>query len=224
MGDQVPDWLEVTSTAPTAARASAKMIVLGPKATPGHPDWPTLVAQSLKPGAMVFCLSSVPEANRREMEDLLRVEGLLPYDEGEHMPKFQGDRVAVAVAPLTRDLSLLNEQEQEMAAELQRTGSLTFRALGGSMRPVIRDGDWVRIEAVEPERNLNVGRVVLLLQPERCVVHPIRQKLHTGHGPVFLCRGLRVQEPDLPVLQEAILGVLAKTWTDLSATKTHEFK
>jgi len=214
VGDHLPEWLELIPDATTCQSSGAKIVVIDHDISALHEDWAMHVANLLRPGGMVFCSSGVSKGHLRDMEEGLRVQGLVPYNPREDALKRQGEQVAVASAPLAYDLSLLSQKEQQMVQELQQQGSLTFRAMGGSMRPAICDGDWVRIEPVSPNRNLSVGRIVFLLQPERCVVHPIRQKVHTGQGLVYLCRGLRVQEPDLPVLEEAILGVLADHWSD----------
>jgi len=179
----------------------------------------TEIARVLGPGGLVFTSGGLCGSTVSALCHDLNREGIIACANLPGVPAAQNGVRSIAVRPLSHDARLLDRKEQRMLEDLQSTGSLTFRALGGSMRPIIPDGNWVRIEAISSDRELSVGRMVYILQPDRCVLHPIKRKLQTGLGPAFLCQGLRVKQPDLPVFRDAVVGILAETWTNKVASR-----
>jgi len=95
----------------------------------------------------------------------------------------------------------------ELAEEVfARSGCLRFTAGGRSMHPLIKDGDTLTIEPVDPQR-LRVGDVAFYRPSDsRVVVHRVVGKLFQNGRLVFLIRGDASDGPCEVVPAERILG------------------
>ena len=95
----------------------------------------------------------------------------------------------------------------ELAEEVfARSGRLRFTAGGRSMHPLIRDGDILTIEPVDPQR-LRVGDVAFYRPSDsKVVVHRVVGKLSQNGRLVFLIRGDASDGPCEVVPAECILG------------------
>ena len=84
-----------------------------------------------------------------------------------------------------------------LSAELLRAGvAVRFRARGASMGPLLRDGDVLWVQPVEPG-SLRVGDVVLCSSaPGRVVVHRVVRKLAGSPEPRFVVQGDQLAWPD----------------------------
>jgi hypothetical protein len=116
-----------------------------------------------------------------------------------------------ATKPMDRQDCQIKGEEEALIHALEEHGRITFRARGGSMRPVIPDDSLVEVhsflEGVEPR----VGQIILVAQPERTVLHRLVDIIDTSRGRAFLCRGDRVQHYDRPVWRDAVLGIYSGT-------------
>jgi signal peptidase I len=80
---------------------------------------------------------------------------------------------------------------------------LRFRANGGSMSPLVRDGDVVLVRPVEPS-SVRVGDVVLCSShPGQIVVHRVVRKIDGPSGDLFTVQGDQVTQADgtIPAMQ-----------------------
>jgi signal peptidase I len=91
----------------------------------------------------------------------------------------------------------------ELSAQILRSGkTLRFRASGGSMSPLVRDGDIVLVAPVAPSA-LRVGDVVLCSSaPGRIVVHRVVRWTTGPDSYHFTVQGDQVARPD-GVMSEA---------------------
>lgn len=103
------------------------------------------------------------------------------------------------------------QQFGEMAAAFLASGvSLRFRAKGQSMRPLIRDGDILLAEPVDPHKARR-GAVLLFTNAQgRAVAHRVQRKRKASDGGAkFLMRGDQVEMNDGWVSEKDVLGVVS---------------
>ena len=78
---------------------------------------------------------------------------------------------------------------EEMWQEARTKGaSLSFRVVSGSMSPLIKAGDLVRIARIEPSR-IAIGDVVAVQEGQEVVVHRIIARRWSGEDLLFCHRG-----------------------------------
>jgi signal peptidase I len=97
----------------------------------------------------------------------------------------------------------------KLSAEVLRMGkSVRFHAHGTSMRPLLRDGDVLRVEPTAGRR-IKIGDVLLCqLSDEKLLVHRVIQRRQTDDGVQYLLKGDHVTEPDGWVSSNQVLGRL----------------
>ena len=84
--------------------------------------------------------------------------------------------------------------------------------LGGSMWPLLRDGDRVRV--VHGDRRPVPGDIVVFRSEERLVAHRVLRCLASPAGPTLLTQGDNTRGPDdQPVNQEDVLGRVTEAVT-----------
>lgn len=87
---------------------------------------------------------------------------------------------------------------------LAKGNKLRFRALGGSMLPLIRSGDIVH---VAPEDPYAVGDILLYERGSRWFVHRLIQRQSSlAQREILILRGDALPSADPPVPPEAVLG------------------
>lgn len=94
-----------------------------------------------------------------------------------------------------------------LAAEILASGrAIHFRARGVSMRPCIRDGDLLEIQAVQA-KDIRSGDILLINPVQRqLLVHRVtRTHSHKGQ-PRFLLQGDAVLQPDGWLTPDQVLG------------------
>lgn len=97
-----------------------------------------------------------------------------------------------------------------LAAELLGRGQpVEIVVGGGSMWPLLRHGDRVRIE---PNRPVIVGALAAVLRAGHLVVHRVARL----EGARVLLRGDHREQADLPVAREQVLGVVTRQWTQVT--------
>lgn len=98
----------------------------------------------------------------------------------------------------------------ELSVQILLAGrALRFRASGGSMSPLVRDGDVVLVRPVEPS-SVEVGDVVLCASPAgRVVVHRVVARLDSPAGPRFTVQGDQVVKPDGIIPAAQVYGRVA---------------
>jgi len=98
----------------------------------------------------------------------------------------------------------------DLSIGLLRAGAaVRFRARGASMSPLVRDGDVVLVQPVEP-RSLRAGDVVLCSShPGRVVVHRVIRRSIGREGCRFTVQGDRVGQPDGTISQAQVYGRVA---------------
>lgn len=110
-----------------------------------------------------------------------------------------------------RSLSLDSDGFADLCLDLLSVGkSVRFTARGGSMQPLVRDGN---VLLVEPVLNmpLRLGMVVLCFQkPDKVVVHRIITKKQVGKVVSFLIQGDHVPKPDGWFGNDEILGIVTE--------------
>lgn len=96
-----------------------------------------------------------------------------------------------------------------LSAEILKRGkSLRFTAHGSSMIPLVRDGDILLIDPVDPNF-LHAGDVVLCqLEPGRVVVHRVISVKRTRDGLDVLIQGDHSSKPDGKINQNQVYGKL----------------
>ncbi len=88
-----------------------------------------------------------------------------------------------AFAELSRDLLLAGR-------------SVRLRARGGSMSPLVRDGDLILVRPIDADV-VRVGDVVIVRdEPDRLVVHRVVRRHSGPGGPAFTVQGDQVVRPD----------------------------
>jgi hypothetical protein len=92
-----------------------------------------------------------------------------------------------------------------VARALRATGSVRFRALGGSMWPWVRPGDTLLIVSETPGR-LRVGEVVLVWRAGAFCAHRVVGTVRKAGQLSLVTQGDAFPEPDLPVLGDEVLG------------------
>ena len=80
---------------------------------------------------------------------------------------------------------VLGEMRQELC---EKGGALSFKIVSGSMAPVIREGDLVRVTRAEVSR-LRIGDIVAFRDGDRVVVHRIFGRSRLNGRLVFRQRG-----------------------------------
>ncbi len=95
---------------------------------------------------------------------------------------------------------------------LQRSGQLTFRALGSSMLPAIAAGDVLTFRTAAPG-DLVPGRIVLAQADNGLVAH----RLLSCGGSIFTTRGDSLRVADAALDMSRLLGVLAAHHRDGTA-------
>lgn len=99
-------------------------------------------------------------------------------------------------AALTTDL---------IAEAVHRSGSVRFRVLGSSMRPLIRSGDFIHVERARIPQ-LRVGEVAVFQRAGATFAHRvIGQSIQDGQT-VLITKGDAFAEPDQPVFAHELLG------------------
>jgi signal peptidase I len=88
-----------------------------------------------------------------------------------------------------------------------RIGFLRLRVSGVSMEPTITDGEVVRVRPVSAEQ-IRRGDVIVFHMEGRLVAHRVSRVLKSGSEGLFVTRGDAMQESDLPVSADQILGVV----------------
>ena len=93
---------------------------------------------------------------------------------------------------------------------LRRSGWVHFRAVGSSMIPAIWPGDILVVHSRRIEKT-TVGDVVLFTCYQGVVAHRVIEwhEAPCGSKPVLIAQGLTIPEPDPPVTEENLLGVVA---------------
>lgn len=104
----------------------------------------------------------------------------------------------------------MNESRQTAGAELiaeavREYGAAQFRAQGGSMRPLMRPGDVLRIRR-EPLGAIRFGEIAVFSRSGGIFAHRvIGARLQDGKR-VLITKGDAFAEPDAPVHEEELLG------------------
>jgi signal peptidase I len=95
----------------------------------------------------------------------------------------------------------------ELASEVLRAGkALRFEARGGSMQPLIRDGDVLLVEPVAASA-VKVGDMVLCTAgPGRVLVHRVIRVRTTGDGRRFTMQGDALPHPDGEIAEAQVYG------------------
>jgi len=111
-------------------------------------------------------------------------------------------------------MSIMLEDSVEfwsLAKSLLESGhALRFRARGGSMRPVIRHGDALTIQPVNPGE-IEVGEVVFYRHANgRVLVHRVTKRVEQGGVTRFLIQGDAFDQPDGLAQAEQILGKVVR--------------
>lgn len=88
-----------------------------------------------------------------------------------------------------------------------RAGFLRLRVSGASMEPTIADGEIVRVRPVNAEQ-IKRGDVIVFHEEGRLVAHRVSRVLKSSGETLFVTRGDAVQESDLPVSTDRVLGVI----------------
>jgi signal peptidase I len=106
---------------------------------------------------------------------------------------------AIMLAPLATasSISLTSADFTELSIAVLRAGkALRFQARGSSMSPLVRDGDFVLVQPVQPG-TLRFGDVVLCSSgPGRVVVHRVVGRTVRPDGISFIVQGDRATRPD----------------------------
>jgi hypothetical protein len=108
----------------------------------------------------------------------------------------EGERPATPRAAPTR-LPCTSAGFAELSAAILHSGvALRFRAQGGSMVPLVRDGDVVTVQPANPAQ-VRVGDLALCCTAaDRVVVHRVIRKEAGGEGFRFVVQGDAVSQPD----------------------------
>jgi signal peptidase I len=117
------------------------------------------------------------------------------------------------------ELDLTSEQFLEIGREiLQKNGTLTFRARGKSMRPFIRDGDFLMVESC-PIVSFRVGDVILFNPgKDHLLVHRIiKIKRSSTEEIELLVQGDALRYPDGWIRTGQVLGRVA--WLERNSKK-----
>lgn len=95
----------------------------------------------------------------------------------------------------------------ELASDLLRAGNaLRFRAHGGSMQPLIRDGDVLLVRPVD-SGTVQVGDVVLFHGgPGHVLVHRVIRVQVTRQGRWFTVQGDALSQPDGDIPESHVFG------------------
>lgn len=95
----------------------------------------------------------------------------------------------------------------ELSAAILGAGSgLRFRAHGDSMAPLLRDGDMLRVDPVEPG-SVRVGDVILCCgEPGRILVHRVVRRMAGPDGYLFEIQGDGAARPDGAIPAERVYG------------------
>ncbi len=84
------------------------------------------------------------------------------------------------------ELQLVIKEMRREACE--KGGSLSFTIVSGSMSPVIREGDVVKVTKVEPSR-IRIGDIVAFYDGDRVVVHRVFGRSRVNDRLIFSQRG-----------------------------------
>jgi signal peptidase I len=86
----------------------------------------------------------------------------------------------------------------------QAEGDHSLPVVGGSMLPLLQEGDWVR---VIPAQAAQVGQIVVFQQSGGLLIHRvIHVKVDQNGNKVLFTKGDRVRLPDLPLKPSEMLG------------------
>lgn len=124
----------------------------------------------------------------------------------------------------------------DISAQLLGAGyRVQFRAHGTSMRPAIRHGETVIVEAVEPAA-VRAGDILLYRQRQRPLAHRVVQIHKDGDAvAAFVLRGDAKAGCDAPVRPEQVLGrvlstqrlgtglILSYLWSWCGLARRHHF-
>ncbi len=91
---------------------------------------------------------------------------------------------------------------------LKRRGSISLKAFGGSMRPLIRSGDFLTIQPIDSD-NLRIGDI-LAFRKDSILNITIAHRLVDKKGSFLITKGDAHIRPDSPILQEKLLGKVIK--------------
>lgn len=98
----------------------------------------------------------------------------------------------------------------QLSAEILRDGkALRFQAHGASMVPLVRDGDVLLVQPIEPAA-LRMGDVILFgTEPGRVVVHRVIRCVARPEGRRFTVQGDAVARPDGTIPAAQVYGRVA---------------
>ncbi len=91
---------------------------------------------------------------------------------------------------------------------LKRRGSISLKAFGGSMRPLIRSGDFLTIRPIDSD-SLEIGGI-FAFRKESASNITIAHRLVDKKGSFLITKGDAYIRPDSSVLQEELLGKVIK--------------
>lgn len=114
-----------------------------------------------------------------------------------------------------QEVSCSSAQLSELSSEILHAGlSLRLVGKGGSMRPMVREGDLLEIQPVDPS-SVHRGEIVLcLLEDGRVVIHRVVRIDHRAAGLRFLVQGDQALEPDGWIGAYSVLGRLVELERD----------
>lgn len=96
-------------------------------------------------------------------------------------------------------------------ASLGDSYSFSFQFKGGSMYPILKDGDWVTIKYVEPKK-MKIGDIIVYKRKEEVYItnHRLVKKASHNGRLYFITRGDATIGPcyDSPIYEEDILGMV----------------
>lgn len=105
----------------------------------------------------------------------------------------------------------------QIASGLQEKDTFRFKVTGNCMWPLIQKGDWVLIEPVVMDPEIQIGEIILMDRGVDFVVHRLVRK----NGSEVITHGDWSKFPDPPMKREKILGkvtLIDKSWCRLRLT------